>query len=86
MLGERAAAKMVSDLIAQVRAHGKDGACVAVSQCGAHPDAVTIEKSHTTAHGTSLTWTFPAHSVTLLRFSPEKAGATSSNKKRTSHA
>ncbi|MGP3942642.1 hypothetical protein [Streptomyces sp. 6N106] len=35
MLGERAAAKMVSDLIAQVRAHGKDRAYVAVSECGA---------------------------------------------------
>ncbi|MBU3868287.1 hypothetical protein KN815_30840 [Streptomyces sp. 4503] len=33
-----------------------------------------------------LTLTFPAHSVTLLRFSPEKAGATSSDEKRTSHA
>ncbi|MFE2184773.1 alpha-L-arabinofuranosidase C-terminal domain-containing protein, partial [Streptomyces sp. NPDC059455] len=36
-----------------------------------HPDAVTIEKSHATAKGNSLNWTFPAHSVTLLRFSPE---------------
>ncbi|GAA3353502.1 hypothetical protein GCM10017744_007120 [Streptomyces antimycoticus] len=51
-----------------------------------HPDAVTIKKSRATTHGTSLTWTFPAHSVTLLQFSPEKAGATSSDKKRTSHA
>ncbi|WP_413116689.1 alpha-L-arabinofuranosidase C-terminal domain-containing protein [Streptomyces sp. CY1] len=51
-----------------------------------HPDAVTIERSRVTAHGTSLTCTFPAHSVTLLRFPPEEAGATSSDEKRTSHA
>ncbi|MGW5443699.1 alpha-L-arabinofuranosidase C-terminal domain-containing protein [Streptomyces asiaticus] len=33
-----------------------------------HPDAVTIKKTHTTAKGDSLNWTFAAHSVTLLRF------------------
>ncbi|AQW55666.1 hypothetical protein [Streptomyces violaceusniger] len=42
-------------------------------------------ESHATAHGDSLTWTFPAHSVTILRFSPEKARVTSSDRKRTSH-
>ncbi|MEU1942271.1 alpha-L-arabinofuranosidase C-terminal domain-containing protein [Streptomyces sp. NPDC020125] len=51
-----------------------------------HPEAVTIQKSRATAHDASLTWTFPAHSVTLLRFPPEKTGATSSDEKRTSHA
>ncbi|MBB4779802.1 alpha-L-arabinofuranosidase C-terminal domain-containing protein [Streptomyces rapamycinicus] len=36
-----------------------------------HPDAVTIKKSHATAEDDSLNWTFPAHSVTLLRFPPQ---------------
>ncbi|MBO3678908.1 hypothetical protein [Streptomyces sp. NEAU-YJ-81] len=42
-------------------------------------------ESHATAHGDSLTWTFLAHSVSILRFSPEKAAVTSSDRKRTSH-
>ncbi|MGV9856645.1 alpha-L-arabinofuranosidase C-terminal domain-containing protein, partial [Streptomyces sp. NPDC003442] len=35
MLGDAAAAKMVSDLTAQIRTHGKDDGYVAVSECGA---------------------------------------------------
>ncbi|GAA1697183.1 hypothetical protein [Streptomyces yatensis] len=35
MLGDAAAATMVSDLTAQVRKHGKDDAYIAVSECGA---------------------------------------------------
>ncbi|CDR02402.1 alpha-L-arabinofuranosidase [Streptomyces iranensis] len=35
MLGDEAAAKMVSDLTALVQKHGKEGAYVAVSECGA---------------------------------------------------
>ncbi|GAA1247319.1 alpha-L-arabinofuranosidase C-terminal domain-containing protein [Streptomyces javensis] len=35
MLGDAAAAKMVSDLTARIREHGKDEAYVAVSECGA---------------------------------------------------
>ncbi|MEU8874586.1 twin-arginine translocation signal domain-containing protein [Streptomyces javensis] len=31
----------------------------------------TVKKSHATAKGDSLNWTFAAHSVTLLRFPPE---------------